>query len=291
MSTAARRQSSAEPSRSRAPSLVGPGVGQAVEVQGMRGIVRFSGATEFGTGRWFGVELEGPYGKNDGSVKGKRYFECQADYGVFVRSSQVKLLTSSAGPDNASGADESGGGRSRTTIHGAEVQAGEQRLRPPTTGILPPTPGADVLKAARRATMLPGRSAAYGGSPAPALASSIAPPSGMSRLAQRPTPSAISGGAAASVQGARRISDAQSLGALRATLSGVKSPAFSAVRSSSRQTAASESGSGASRPSSREHFSRLREESPTPSAGSSHADRSETLRTPTKNRPASQISG
>ncbi|KAJ2818363.1 hypothetical protein FBU31_005899, partial [Coemansia sp. 'formosensis'] len=292
MSAAARRQSSAEPSRSRAPSLVGPGVGQAVEVQGMRGIVRFSGATEFGTGRWFGVELEGPYGKNDGSVKGKRYFECQADYGVFVRSSQVKLLTSSAGPDNsaASGTDESGSGRSRTTIHGAEMQAGEQRLRPPTTGILPPTPGADVLKAARRATMLPGRSAAYGGSPAPAQASSIAPPSGMSRLAQRPTPSAIGGGAAA-VPGARRISDAQSLGPRRATLSGVKSPAFSAARSSSRQTAASESGSGASRPSSREHFARLREESPTPSAGSSHPDRSETLRTPTKNRPASQISG
>ncbi|KAJ2820840.1 hypothetical protein GGI24_004371, partial [Coemansia furcata] len=297
MSAAARRQSSAEPSRSRAPSLVGPGVGQAVEVQGMRGIVRFSGATEFGTGRWFGVELEGPYGKNDGSVKGKRYFECQADYGVFVRSSQVKLLTSSAGPDNsaASGADESGAGRSRTTIHGAEMQAGEQRLRPPTTtGILPPTPGADVLKAARRATMLPGRSAAYGGSPAPAQVSSIAPPSGMSRLggslAQRPTPpSAIGGGAG--LQGARRISDAQNLGPRRATLSGVKSPAFSAVRSSSRQTAASESGSGASRPSSREHFARQREESPTPSAGSSHPDRSETPRTPTKNRPASQISG
>ncbi|KAJ2336269.1 hypothetical protein GGH91_005295, partial [Coemansia sp. RSA 2671] len=118
--SAARRQSSAEPSRSRAPSLVGPGVGQAVEVQGGRGIVRFCGSTEFATGRWFGVELEGPYGKNDGSVKGKRYFECQPDYGVFVRSSQVKLLTSSAGSESTSTVDESGAGHSRTTIHGAE---------------------------------------------------------------------------------------------------------------------------------------------------------------------------
>ncbi|KAJ2014217.1 hypothetical protein H4S03_007020 [Coemansia sp. S3946] len=296
--SAARRQSSAEPSRSRAPSLVGPGLGQAVEVQGGRGIVRFCGPTEFATGRWFGVELEGPYGKNDGSVKGKRYFECQPDYGVFVRSSQVKLLTSSAGSDNAassSAADESGAGRSRATIHGAEIQTGEQRLRAPMTGILPPTPGgAEVLKAARRATMLPGRSTAYGGSPAPA--SFIAPPAGLSRLsgslAQRaaPTSSAIGGGAAA-LQSARRISDVQNLGPRRATLSGVKSPAFSAVRSSSRQTVTSESGSGASRPSSREHFARLREESPTPSAGPGFHERSETPRTPTKNRPTSRISG
>ncbi|KAJ2744438.1 hypothetical protein GGI20_002982, partial [Coemansia sp. BCRC 34301] len=129
--SAARRQSSAEPSpRSRAPSLVGPGLGQAVEVQGGRGIIRFSGSTEFATGRWLGVELEGPYGKNDGSVNGKRYFECQADYGVFVRSSQVKLLTSSAGPDggfsSSLASDTGGAGRSRSTIHGADMQ-----LRPP----------------------------------------------------------------------------------------------------------------------------------------------------------------
>ncbi|KAJ2032656.1 hypothetical protein IWW57_000108, partial [Coemansia sp. S610] len=286
--SAARRQSSAEPSRSRAPSLVGPGVGQAVEVQGGRGIVRFCGSTEFATGRWFGVELEGPYGKNDGSVKGKRYFECQPDYGVFVRSSQVKLLTSSAGSESTSTVDESGAGHSRATIHGAEVQSGEQRLRPPMTGILPPTPGggADVLKAARRATMLPGRSAAYGGSPAPA--SSIASPAGLSRLggsvAQRPVPGP------SALQGARRISDVQNLGPRRATLSGVKSPAFSAVRSSSRQTVTSDSGSLASRPSSREHFARMRGESPTPSAGPSAPERSETPRTPTKSRPNSGIS-
>ncbi|KAF1844666.1 uncharacterized protein K460DRAFT_365607 [Cucurbitaria berberidis CBS 394.84] len=38
-----------------------------------------------GIGSWIGVTLDEPTGKNDGTVKGKRYFECGNNCGVFVR--------------------------------------------------------------------------------------------------------------------------------------------------------------------------------------------------------------
>lgn len=38
-----------------------------------------------GIGSWIGVTLDEPTGKNNGSVKGKQYFECSDNYGVFVR--------------------------------------------------------------------------------------------------------------------------------------------------------------------------------------------------------------
>ena len=64
-------------------------IGSRVEVGGNLGYVRYSGATSFAPGKWVGVELDLPKGKNAGVVEGKRYFECKVTHGVFVRPSQA----------------------------------------------------------------------------------------------------------------------------------------------------------------------------------------------------------
>jgi len=62
-------------------------VGDAVMVGAtqLRGTLQFYGSTEFSTGDWMGVALNEPAGKNDGSVKGVRYFTCEQGYGLFIR--------------------------------------------------------------------------------------------------------------------------------------------------------------------------------------------------------------
>lgn len=70
-------------------------VGDKVVVQGgHHGVVRFRGSVSFDKqGDWIGVQLDGPYGKNNGSVAGVQYFRCKIDHGLFVRPKNCSVTS------------------------------------------------------------------------------------------------------------------------------------------------------------------------------------------------------
>ncbi|KAI9935023.1 hypothetical protein AWENTII_005425 [Aspergillus wentii] len=59
---------------------------------GRQATVRFAGTTHFSSGDWVGVELDEPTGKNDGSVQGERYFDCEPGFGMFIRPPAIAAV-------------------------------------------------------------------------------------------------------------------------------------------------------------------------------------------------------
>nr|XP_026690408.1 CAP-Gly domain-containing linker protein 4-like [Ciona intestinalis] len=80
---------SSHPSKQR--ELLQPGL--TVDIQGNKkqqtAVIRFVGETKFAAGVWVGLELSAATGRNDGSVKGTRYFSCQPNHGIMLRPSRV----------------------------------------------------------------------------------------------------------------------------------------------------------------------------------------------------------
>ncbi|XP_008564619.1 PREDICTED: CAP-Gly domain-containing linker protein 4 [Galeopterus variegatus] len=71
-------------------------LGERVLVVGQRiGTIKFFGTTNFAPGYWYGIELEKPHGKNDGSVGGVQYFSCSPRYGIFAPPSRVQRVPDS----------------------------------------------------------------------------------------------------------------------------------------------------------------------------------------------------
>ncbi|XP_016418167.1 dynactin subunit 1a isoform X3 [Sinocyclocheilus rhinocerous] len=96
-------------------------VGSLVEVigKGQRGTVAYIGATLFASGKWVGVILDEPKGKNDGTVQGKRYFTCEENHGIFVRQSQIQLM------------DEGGSSATSPETPDSEVQETPKAVKQP----------------------------------------------------------------------------------------------------------------------------------------------------------------
>lgn len=65
-------------------------IGEKVWVNGNKpGYVQFIGGTQFAPGQWAGIVLDEPIGKNDGSVAGIHYFQCEDLRGIFTRPSKL----------------------------------------------------------------------------------------------------------------------------------------------------------------------------------------------------------
>ncbi|XP_071375980.1 CAP-Gly domain-containing linker protein 2 [Centroberyx affinis] len=78
-------------------------VGEQVWVNGVKpGVIAYLGETQFAPGQWAGVVLNDPVGKNDGSVGGVRYFECQPLQGIFTRPSKLTRQLVGEGSDSHS---------------------------------------------------------------------------------------------------------------------------------------------------------------------------------------------
>lgn len=67
-------------------------VGDRVIHNGNCGTVRYVGKITGIKGNWVGLELDDKEGKNDGMAKGKQYFSCQENHGIFCKAKMIKPL-------------------------------------------------------------------------------------------------------------------------------------------------------------------------------------------------------
>ncbi|XP_034655972.1 dynactin subunit 1 [Drosophila subobscura] len=98
-------------------------VGARVELTGkdLFGTVAYVGMTSFAVGKWVGVVLDEPKGKNSGSIKGQQYFQCDENCGMFVRPTQLRVVAPAPG--------DSGGKRSSEDVSGVTPTAQPTKAR------------------------------------------------------------------------------------------------------------------------------------------------------------------
>nr|XP_046267742.1 CAP-Gly domain-containing linker protein 2 isoform X2 [Scatophagus argus] len=110
-------------------------VGEQVWVNGVKpGVIAYLGETQFAPGQWAGVILNDLVGKNDGSVGGVRYFECQPLQGIFTRPS--KLTRQPVGEGSDSHSTDSVSAQNQTQQGGSGAPTGQRVVVPLREGLL-----------------------------------------------------------------------------------------------------------------------------------------------------------
>lgn len=110
-------------------------VGEQVWVNGVKpGVIAYLGETQFAPGQWAGVILNDLVGKNDGSVGGVRYFECQPLQGIFTRPSKLNRQPVGEGSDSHS--TDSLSAQNQTQQGGTGAPPGQRVVVPLREGLL-----------------------------------------------------------------------------------------------------------------------------------------------------------
>ncbi|KAK4507104.1 hypothetical protein PRZ48_000838 [Zasmidium cellare] len=271
--------------------------GQKIELNDARiGTVRFVGTTSFQTGEWIGVELEEQSGKNDGSVQGKRYFECAAGYGIFCRASGVARViqakpksngapAKAARPSSIQGAAAVNGTRRQTLVR-------EEPGRRASTLQGTPTPAARVASGIRSPVKSPTKQLGTNGTSSASTSRTGTPPA----AGKRP----VSGVAAKGSRSSIAPPSTTAAGRRTSTLPAAGAAASRTTRQPASSTATSRPGAsrlgpgaaasrttGTTRPGLRERLSAAREEA---STGDEASERSGVLspRESTESEVASQ---
>lgn len=134
-------------------------IGDRVFVSGSKpGFIAFLGDTQFAPGEWAGVVLDETIGKNDGSVNGVRYFQCEAKRGVFCRIS--KLSRTPGIPGAARSSEDGAISEASMPVNGDNTPVNKRPTTPsmsqrPTTPSMshrPTTPSHDKSRIARPTT-------------------------------------------------------------------------------------------------------------------------------------------
>lgn len=112
-------------------------VGERIWVNGNKpGFIQFLGETQFAPGQWAGIVLDEAIGKNDGSVAGVRYFQCEPLRGIFTRPSK---LARKAMPEDEANGTQASRATSPTSV-ASLVSSPSAAAHLPPTGIPQKTP-------------------------------------------------------------------------------------------------------------------------------------------------------
>uniref|UniRef100_UPI0037E7F1D5 CAP-Gly domain-containing linker protein 1 isoform X4 n=1 Tax=Semicossyphus pulcher TaxID=241346 RepID=UPI0037E7F1D5 len=134
-------------------------IGERVWVNGNKpGYIQFLGETQFAPGQWAGIVLDEAIGKNDGSVAGVRYFQCEALRGIFTRPSKLSRTegeangTQTAPPSRAASPTPSVGSvashtpATKSALPSTTTAAKKASSTTPATPATPATPSSNLAR-------------------------------------------------------------------------------------------------------------------------------------------------